>query len=461
MIKLFTLLAVISFALVGCGGGGSGSSESSQPPMTSSGSGTDSSDASGSSSSADDSSSDDSSSDDSSSDDSSSDDSSSGDSSSDVSTASTILLLNNLATNIFIPNYTNVADSAGALASESGALETYCSSIGTVNEAAALDDAQSAWRSVMADIQATELHAVGPATANGETLRKRMLSFSEGALSTCGIDEIAVLASESDFDISSRASNQLGMGAAGYLLFNENVNHSCSTLVPTTADWNALSENDRKAARCEAAKVIVSDVKNAAEAIQTAWSSSGGNFIAEFTAEGTSGEYLQETSDALFYIEVGGKDKKLAIPLGLRTCTNNSCPETVESKYSKNSLQNIRNNAVSFLEIFEGGAGRGFDDVISEAGFSEVNQSMQTAVADVIAAIDSIGTPLYDQALSIDSSSKATSCTNAFSNPGTMDADLPACSLNGLMKRITDLMKIDFVTIVGVNLPSGVQSDND
>ena len=466
MIKLYTLIAVISFALVGCGGGGSGGSESSQPPMTNSGSGTGSSDASGSSSSADDSSSNDSSSDDSSSSDSSSrdsssDDSSSDDSSSDDSSAGTILLLNNLATNIFIPNYTNVVNSAGALASESGALETYCSSIGTTNEATALADAQSAWRSVMADIQATELHALGPAIANGETLRKRMLSFSEGTLSTCGIDEIAVLASESDFNISSRASNQLGMGAAGYLLFNENLNHSCSTLVPTTAEWNALSENDRKAARCEAAKVIVSDVKNAAEAIQTAWSASGGNFIAEFTAEGTSGEYLQETSDALFYIEVGGKDKKLAIPLGLRTCTNNSCPETVESKYSKNSLQNIRDNAVSFLEIFEGGAGRGFDDVISEAGFSEVNQSMQTAVADVIAAIDSIGTPLYDQALSIDSSSKATSCTNAFSNPGTIDVDLPACSLNGLMKRITDLMKIDFVTIVGVNLPSGVQSDND
>ena len=202
-------------------------------------------------------------------------------------------------------------------------------------------------------------------------------------------------------------------------------------------------------------------MKNAAEQIQAAWSATGSNFIAEFTAEGTSGEYLQETTDALFYIEVGGKDKKLAIPLGLRTCTNNSCPETVESKHSKNSLQNIRDNAVSFLEIFEGGTGRGFDDVISEAGFAEVNTSMRTAVTDVIAAIDSIGTPLYDQALSIDSSAEATACTNAFSNPGTMDVDLPACTLNGLMKRITDLMKIDFVTIVGVNLPSGVQSDND
>ena len=183
MIKLFTLIAVTSFVLVGCGGGGSGGSESSQAPITNSGAGTDSSDASGSSSSAD--------------------DSSGNDSSSDDSSSDTTLLLNNLATNIFIPNYTNVANSAGALASESGALEAYCSSIGTTDEATALSNAQSAWRDVMADVQATELHAVGPAIANGETLRKRMLSFSDGALSTCGIDEIAVLASETDFSIST------------------------------------------------------------------------------------------------------------------------------------------------------------------------------------------------------------------------------------------------------------------
>ncbi|MFL2528121.1 MAG: imelysin family protein [Candidatus Azotimanducaceae bacterium] len=445
MIKLFTLILAISFTLVGCGGGGSGGSESSQSPIATSGTG----------SSGDDASSDESSSDDASSDESSSDDASSDDAS------STMLLLNNLATNIFIPNYTSLVTSAGEFSSESGALETYCSSIGTAEEATALADAQSTWQSVMADVQATELHAVGPAIANGEILRKRMISFSDGALSTCGIDEIAVLASEADFNINSRASNQLGMGAAGYLLFNEDLNHSCSALVPTTANWNALSNNERKAARCEAAKVIVTDVKNAAEQIASAWDASGGNFIAEYSAEGTSGQYLQDTTDALFYIEMGGKDKKLNIPLGLRTCTNNSCPESVESKYSKNSLQNIKSNALAFLEIFEGGTGRGFDDVISEAGFPEVNQSMQTAVADIISAIDTIDTPLYEQALSINTSSKATACTNASSNPGTMDLDLPACTLAGLMKRVTDIMKLEFVTIVNINLPSGVQSDTD
>ena len=459
MIKLFIIILVSLLTLAGCGGGGSGGSGSSQAPIATSGTGSSGDNSSASNSSGDDSSSDDSSSDDSSSDDSSSDDSSSD--SSDPNSNDTMLLLNNLATNIFIPNYTSVVTSAGEFSSESGALETYCSSIGTADEATTLAVAQTSWRSVMADVQATELHAVGPAIANGENLRKRMLSFSDGALSTCGIDEIAALASEPDFNISSRASNQLGMGAAGYLLFNEDLNHSCSSLVPTTANWNALSDNERKAARCEAAKVIVTDVKNAADEIKSAWDASGGNFVAEYSAEGTSGQYLQDTTDALFYIEVGGKDKKLAIPLGLRTCTNNSCPESVESKYSKNSLQNIKDNALAFLEIFEGGTGRGFDDVISEAGFSEVNQSMQTAVADVISAIDTIDTPLYEQALSIDSSAEVTACTNAFSNPGTMDLDLPACTLNGLMKRITDLMKIDFVTIVGVNLPSGVQSDND
>ena len=437
MTKSLAFLTIISLFIAGCGGGGSGGSDSTQAPASNAG---------GNSSS----------------DDSSSDDSSSDDSSSDNSGSNnTTLLLDNLANNIFIPNYQNVVTSAGELASDTGILATYCSSIGTSEEANALNNAQNAWRSVMSDVQATEMHAVGPAIANGETLRKRMLSFSDGSISTCGIDEIAVLASEADFAIGSRASNQLGMGAAGYLLFNEDLNHSCSALVPTTADWNDLPDNDRKTARCEAAKLILRDVRDAAEQISDQWDANGGNFISDFTLLGTSGEYLQETTDALFYIEVGGKDKKLAIPLGLRTCTNNSCPESVESKYSRNSLQNIRDNTETFLKIFEGSEGRSFDDVIAEEGFEDVNQSFRTAVADVITAIDAIDTSLYDQALSIDTSAAATQCANAFANPETLDADLPACSLNGLMKRITDLMKIDFVTIVGVNLPSGVQSDND
>ena len=74
--------------------------------------------------------------------------------------------------------------------------------------------------------------------------------------------------------------------------------------------------------------------------------------------------------------------------------------------------------------------------------------------------IDGIDTPLNEQVLAIESQDRATECMNAFANPDT-PAELSACSLLGLVKRVTDDLKIDFVTIVGVSIPGGAQTDND
>ena len=59
-----------------------------------------------------------------------------------------------------------------------------------------------------------------------------MLGYSSGTLSTCGIDQAAILNSREGFAISTRAANQRGFGAVGYLLFNEDLTHSCASQVP-------------------------------------------------------------------------------------------------------------------------------------------------------------------------------------------------------------------------------------
>ena len=56
--------------------------------------------------------------------------------------------------------------------------------------------------------------------------------------------------------------------------------------------------------------------------------------------------------------------------------------------------------------------------------------------------------------------SQATACNNAFADPDT-SSDLVGCRLTGAVKRITDDLKIDFVTIVGVLIPDSAQADND
>jgi hypothetical protein len=52
-------------------------------------------------------------------------------------------------------------------------------------------------------------------------------------------------------------------------------------------------------------------------------------------------------------------------------------------------------------------------------------------------------------------------CTNAFANPDQPSTQFPTCTLYGMVKRIVDDLKIDFVTIVNVSIPGGSQSDND
>ena len=144
-------------------------------------------------------------------------------------------------------------------------------------------------------------------------------------------------------------------------------------------------------------------------------------------------------------------------------CSAHACPESVESKYARQSLTNIRANVVSFLEIFTGADSLGFDDLIDDEGYEEVSERFVTNLNAVIAAIDVAQNPLYDEAITIDSDAAVTSCTNAFSQPDGGDSSdgVHGCRITGLLKRVTDDLKIDFVTIVDVSIPGSAQTDND
>ena len=74
---------------------------------------------------------------------------------------------------------------------------------------------------------------------------------------------------------------------------------------------------------------------------------------------------------------------------------------------------------------------------------------MQTKIADAIANIDASTVSLTDQATAITDETTTSACTNAYGSPDTSSTDYSACSLTGLLKRITDVLKIEFVNIVG------------
>ena len=370
-------------------------------------------------------------------------------------------MLTNLVDAVIVPNYVALADATSAFADDDGRLAGYCEVIGSDTEDAARTEAQDGWRDAMAAVQTTEMHVFGPVADNGEALRKRILSYADAPLSTCGVDISVVLAGDEGFDIQSRSLNQRGYGAIEYLLFNDDLTHTCAPQVPATADWNELEETERRLARCDLARLVATDAADAAATVADRWEPDGGDYRATFLDPETTGEALQHLTDGIFAMDLLVKDRKLGIPTGIHDdCSETACPELVESPYARHSFANIATNAASFKTLFEGGEGLGFDDFIVNEEFGEVTDRFVANTQDIIDYLEDIDEALYDQVLAIEEDDRGTECLNAFAGPD-LRAELSACTLVGLVKRVTDDLKIDFVTIVGVALPGGAQTDND
>lgn len=361
---------------------------------------------------------------------------------------------------IVMPNYAAVVSLAGDMADPEGPLSAYCDAIDTAQEAATLDTVRQTWRELAASVQKTELHAIGPAAANAFNLQYRLNSYMYGTLSTCGVDGIAAQVDD-DFSINNRSINQRGIGALEYLLFNDNLNHSCPPQASATKDWNDLSESVRKSKRCDAARLVSTDVSTAVETIVNKWDPSGDNFRADFLDNDKLSESLQMTTDGMFYLEEGAKDAKLGNPLGIIVaCSALTCPEQIEAPFSASSLQQIIDNLKAFEHIFVSNEQTGFDDHIISEGFPEVSQRFIDNLSDTIAFADTMAPTLTEQVSLLESEGDS-ECTNAFANPDQPSSRFPACTLYGMVKRIVDDLKIDFVTIVNVSIPGGSQADND
>jgi predicted lipoprotein len=184
---------------------------------------------------------------------------------------------------MILPAYESFQARAAELAGESGSVQAYCEAIGTADEAAARQAAQSDWRAAMDAWQKTELHIVGPAAANGAFLRNRINAFDENLrLSTCAADQAVVLAQEPGFDITARSVNHRGLVVLEYLLFNDDLTHTCPSQISETQDWNSLGETERKRQRCEYAALAADDMADAVDALIAGWQPDSGNFRAEF-----------------------------------------------------------------------------------------------------------------------------------------------------------------------------------
>ncbi len=358
----------------------------------------------------------------------------------------------NLAEQVLLPTY----EAFAARAAELGpAIDAYCAALGGKEEAAARTAAQEAWRAAMLEWQAAEVMLVGPAAMDDGALRDVIYSWP--VTSTCAVDR-EVMERRLDpeaYDLSGKLSNRRGLPALEHVLFAASLEHTCPAASPPKG-WEKLAEAERVQARCGFAQSAAADLAAQADAVAAGWRADGGNYVGHLAGAGESGSDIDTPlaaanliSDAMFYIDTETKDMKLGEPAGIadNSCgaVEEPCADELESRISAHSKENVVRNLEAFRMLYTGdlapaGGGLGFDDFLVGLGAGDVAEQM---AADIDAAIATAG-----------------------GIPGTLEEALAAdresvVNTYGAVKTVTDTLKSQFLTVLGLDIPDGAAGDND
>ena len=301
------------------------------------------------------------------------------------------------------------------------------------------------WKRAMKAWQRVELMQFGPtgssSTPGGMDLRDQIYSWP--LVSRCSIEDVLV-SKRYESGVGSLLVNRRGLATLEYLLFHEGDDVICST-----AGWAALSPTERTAQKQAYAVAVSSDLKVHADALVTAW---GGGFVETLRTAGPGNPTYMSTAAAMnqmgagiFYLDRVVKDLKLAAPIGLRDCAAPPCLDLLESQYASHNTANLRENLVALRQLLEGCepgyAGVGFDDLLIGARAPALADRQHELLLAAEAALAAIEEPDLEEALVTD--------------PASVRAFYDA------LKAITDLLKSEFVTVLDVDLPMGLEGDND
>lgn len=358
-------------------------------------------------------------------------------------------LLLTAAADCAMEQYSGFAASAQTLAQAVNKLDT-------VPTDAELDAAQTAFAQAMARFQVVEQFRVGPAARGmdpgGQDLRDWIYSFP--LVNRCQVDRNLVSEAYAT-DFESVLLNARGLATLEYLLFYRGSENACSAGIDinSRATWSELSHAELEARRIEYAKVVASDILLRAQVLVDAWDADGDNFREQLAQAGDGSELftsqqaaLNALSHALFYIEKEVKDYKLGWPLGIvAECTTGHCPEASESPYARLSASNIASNIKGFRLLFQGCGddyrGVGFDDWLTAVDpDGDLAQRMLDGLDQAEQAVSRLTRPLED----------------AF-----YDSPAEALAIHSAIKRITDPLKTEFVTVLNLDLPMTAEGDND
>jgi predicted lipoprotein len=341
-------------------------------------------------------------------------------------------------------------------ATDAAALATSTANAAQSGAAADREAARAAWVTAMDTWQEAELLRVGPAgpatLPEGANVRDEIYSWP--LVSRCLVESTIVSQAYVEADFRDRSLiNVRTLAALEYLLFYEGTDNACSatSVINSSGSWAALSSAELSVRKLRYAAVVAADVETKARGLATAWAADGDDFGGKLARAGAKGSpfdsphaALNAVSDGLFYVEKQVKDEKLGRPLGILDCDQASCPDAIESKYAKRSVRHVAANLRGLSRFFAGCAASsdvGFDDLLAAAGAAELGLAMQTNVLGAVSTAESI---TEDDLAVLLATDRAT-----------------ADGLHAAVKRVTDDLKTDMITVLDLEAPAIVEGDND
>jgi sterol desaturase/sphingolipid hydroxylase (fatty acid hydroxylase superfamily)/predicted lipoprotein len=348
----------------------------------------------------------------------------------------------------------NTLDVYRKFTTDAAALEQATQALATTPTAAARTAAQAAWKQAMATWEEIELLRYGPLAApsdtpGGQALRDPIYSWP---LVTRCLIEKAIVAESYRGGVDALGVDVRGLAAMEYLLFYGGSDHQCGSADPINAGWSALSADELARRKAAYAHALAADVATRSTALVQTWEPNG--FLAQLETAGRGSTLfptqllaVNTVAAALFHLDEV-KDRKLAIPLGLKDCPPESCTSDPESPWAGAGKQHLAANLRGLRLLLEGApppatgsTTLGFDDYLDAVGASTVTTQMRADLATADAAVQALPDAPLTETLA------------------TQSAALQ--SVYEAVKALTDFLKMEFTVALSITPPTRVEGDHD
>ncbi|MBM76692.1 MAG: hypothetical protein CMK59_14895 [Proteobacteria bacterium] len=337
------------------------------------------------------------------------------------------------------------------------AILDYQSALQTGNSEQELTAAREQWRSTMSVWQELEVMQLGPAGdsmkfVGGESIRDEIYSWP--TVNPCRVDQNTAAENwDSSSYYEDNLVNAYGLDAIEHLLFGS-YDTDCPPQVNPVADgsWAALGEEGIAQNRSEFALVLLDNIQSNTELLIQGWSPDGGNFSELLLGlEGSPYESeqlaLNAVYNSLFYVETSTKDRKLALPLGYRDCSEDTCPEDFEGLLSQTTASSLIGNLKGFKMLFQGGDGIGMSDLLTDLGHEDLSKQVVLDVEESIRLLEMLEQDMTEQGTDV---------------PSVL-ADQPERleEIYVQLQLVTTAIKQDIATVLSMEIPREAAGDND